>query len=142
MKIQFKVQDYQTDAVRAVVDCFAGQPLIATPKYAIDPGVDKKRIKPVGQLTQQDLLDSLELEGFRNADLRLTIAQLLANIQQIQLEQSIPQSLSLVPSQSCKLNLDIEMETGTGKTYRWRKGRKVPGTDGTQLICDLLQSVY
>lgn len=121
MKIQFKVQDYQTDAVRAVVDCFAGQPLIATPDYEIDPGVNKKRIKPVGQFTQQDLLDSLKFEGFRNADLRLTISQLLANIQQIQLEQNIPQSISLVPSQSCKLNLDIEMETGTGKTYCYIK---------------------
>ena len=114
MKIQFKVQDYQTDAVKAVVDCFAGQPLVTTPKYSIDPGLEMTA-QPRG------LIDSEELEGFRNADLRLTPPQLLANIQQIQLEQNIPQSSSLVASPSSKLNLDVEMETGTGKTYCYIK---------------------
>lgn len=114
MKIQFKVQDYQTDAVEAVVNCFAGQPRITTPKYAVDPGLEKTA-QPRG------LIDSQELEGFRNADLRLTNAQVLANIGQIQLEQNIPQSSELVPSPSCKLNLDVEMETGTGKTYCYIK---------------------
>jgi len=65
MKIQFKVQDYQTDAVKAVVDCFAGQPLVTTPKYSIDPGLEMTA-QPRG------LIDSEELEGFCNADLRLT----------------------------------------------------------------------
>lgn len=114
MKIQFKVQNYQTDAVEAVVNCFAGQPRITTPKYAVDPGLEKTA-QPRG------LIDSQELEGFRNADLKLTNAQVLANIGQIQLEQNIPQSSELVPSPSCKLNLDVEMETGTGKTYCYIK---------------------
>ena len=29
MKLKFKVQPYQTDAVKSVVDCFAGQPLLS-----------------------------------------------------------------------------------------------------------------
>jgi len=68
MKIQFKVQDYQTDAVAAVVDCFNGQPLINAPKYAIDPGVNKTS-------APTPLLDGEELEGFRNADLRLNTSR-------------------------------------------------------------------
>ena len=39
MKLKFKQQGvYQTDAVKAVVDCFAGQPKSQGFKYAIDPG--------------------------------------------------------------------------------------------------------
>ena len=64
----------------AVVDGFTGQPLIATPKYAIDPG-------PLPAKAAQPMLDGEELEGFRNADLALTMARLFANIERIQLEQ-------------------------------------------------------
>ena len=38
MKLKFKQQAYQTDAVKAVVDCFAGQPKSRGFSYAIDPG--------------------------------------------------------------------------------------------------------
>ena len=38
MKFKFKVQPYQTAAVESVVDCFAGQPLLAGVSYRIDPG--------------------------------------------------------------------------------------------------------
>ncbi len=38
MKLKFKQQAYQSDAVKAVVDCFAGQPRGNGFKYAIDPG--------------------------------------------------------------------------------------------------------
>lgn len=39
MKLKFKKQVYQTRAVKAVVDCFKGQPNIAGIKCRIDPGV-------------------------------------------------------------------------------------------------------
>ncbi len=120
MKIQFKVQDYQTAAVNAVVDCFAGQPLITAPNYTIDPGVEPKKRDADGA-AQQTFTDTMEMEGFRNADLRLTDAQVLTNIRRIQLEQNIPESSELARSPSCKLNLDVEMETGTGKTYCYIK---------------------
>ena len=38
MKLQFKVQQYQTDAVDAVVEAFAGQPKHDGISYRIDPG--------------------------------------------------------------------------------------------------------
>ena len=37
MKLKFKVQSYQTNAVNDVVDCFAGQPRTLSLSYRIDP---------------------------------------------------------------------------------------------------------
>ena len=36
MKLQFKIQPYQTAAVDSVVDCFAGQPSSKTVRHRID----------------------------------------------------------------------------------------------------------
>ena len=41
MKLKFKKQAYQTNAVEAVANCFAGQPLNTGFKYDIDPGLVK-----------------------------------------------------------------------------------------------------
>jgi hypothetical protein len=38
MKLKFKKQLFQTDAVNAVADCFAGQPKAEGVTYRIDPG--------------------------------------------------------------------------------------------------------
>lgn len=38
MKLKFKKQAYQTNAVDAVADCFAGQPKREGLNYRIDPG--------------------------------------------------------------------------------------------------------
>jgi len=46
MKLKFKVQAFQTDAVNAVVDCFAGQPKSEGVSYRIDPGKGEVRVKP------------------------------------------------------------------------------------------------
>lgn len=113
MKLKFKVQPYQTAAVKAVVDCFEGQPLADTSarSYRIDPG----------RATAGRTESLLEATGFRNADLRLSAQDLLANIQKVQRLQNLPVSSALVPSPPCALNLDVEMETGTGKTYCYIK---------------------
>ena len=103
MKLKFKVQPYQTEAVNAVVDCFAGQPLVSGIAYRIDPG-------------RKAQVSSFE-EGFKNADLALTDLQVLANIKDVQRRQNLSISDKLVSSAGCRFNLDIEMETGTGKTY-------------------------
>lgn len=114
MKLKFKVQPYQTRAVESVVDCFAGQ--LNTPglAYRIDPGVKK-------HTSGQIQTTVLENQGFKNADLQLTDAQLLTNIQIVQRRQNLPLSDKLVPSAGCRINLDVEMETGTGKTYCYVK---------------------
>jgi type III restriction enzyme len=112
MTFQFKVQQFQTYAVDAVVDCFAGQTRDAGISYRIDPG----------RLTQERLIDDT---GLRNADIALSPAQVLVNIQGVQARNStITRSASLVPSKAAPAgapNLDVEMETGTGKTYVYIK---------------------
>lgn len=46
---------------------------------------------------------------------------MLDNIQAVQRQQMLPVSDSLLASAGCKYNLDVEMETGTGKTYCYIK---------------------
>lgn len=112
MKLKFKTQAYQTAAVHAVIDCFKGQPpaLAEAINYRIDPGQAKKG--------SEDLFSE---SGFKNADLKLSEIALLGNIAQVQYQQNLPQSPELVKTKVCKVNLDIEMETGTGKTYCYIK---------------------
>ncbi len=117
MKLKFKVQPYQTNAVDSVVDCFAGQVNTSGIAYRIDPGVNKKL------LAQGPTFPGMEVEltGFKNADIQLTDAQILTNIHAVQRRQNLPLSDKLVSSAGCKVNLDVEMETGTGKTYCYVK---------------------
>jgi len=115
MKLKFKVQPFQTSAVESVVDCLAGQAKTTEIDYPIDPGTGKKDAQGSYQTTL------MERTGFKNADIQLTDAQLLANIREVQQRQNLTLSGSLVSSAGCKLNLDVEMETGTGKTYCYIK---------------------
>lgn len=118
MKLQFKVQKYQTDAVDAVVDCFAGQPRDDGITYRIDPGRRAPSTQPTLDFPQTS--DS----GLRNAEIALSPVQLLENIQAAQRSRNLPLSKALFPSKaapSSAPNLDIEMETGTGKTYVYIK---------------------
>ena len=59
--------------------------------------------------------------GLRNNDIRLGGAQLLANVQEVQRRQHLPASTVLATSRAAQVNLDVEMETGTGKTYVYIK---------------------
>jgi restriction endonuclease len=85
VRLQFKVQTFQTEAVAAVVDCFAGQPH--------------------------------DLSKARNAPIELDAERLLANVRAVQDRAglSLSETCAGIP------NLDVEMETGTGKTYVYIK---------------------
>jgi len=115
MKLKFKIQPYQTAAVQAVVDCFAGQPPASARavSYRIDPGKQAK-----GQTIGSTVGGG---DGFRNADLLLTDQALLENIQRVQRSQNLTLSTALTKTKVSPVNLDIEMETGTGKTYCYIK---------------------
>lgn len=121
MKFQFKIQQYQTDAVNSVVNIFAGQHKKDRVSYVRDLGIANK-----SQATQIDLFSepvSSEEDisvGFENARLVLNSKELLLNIQNMQSRNNIKSSESLV-SQLGACNLDVEMETGTGKTYVYIK---------------------
>ena len=111
MKLQFKAQQYQTEAVDAVVEVFSGQPFADGVKYRIDPGKD----------AAQTLLEDA---GLRNAEIALTPPQVLMNVHQVQRARGLALSKDLkdrVKKSAAPLNLDIEMETGTGKTYVYIK---------------------
>jgi type III restriction enzyme len=113
MKLKFKKQGYQTIAVEAVADCFAGQPKREGLNYRVDPG---RAVNAGGQAAAE-----LETVGFKNADLALTPGQVLENIHAVQRRQNLPLSAALVKTKVCDINLDVEMETGTGKTYCYVK---------------------
>ena len=115
MKLKFKKQEYQTEAVSAVVECFAGQPPSSGIQYRIDPG--KSAENPL--LQNQEI----EISGFANEDLKIAAPQILENIQKVQRGQNLPVSDILFSDNKtkCNINLDVEMETGTGKTYCYIK---------------------
>jgi type III restriction enzyme len=117
MKLKFKKQAFQSDAVQAVADCFAGQPKTDGVTYRIDPGKAGKTLDSGRVQVGLDFSQS----GFRNRDIVLTADQLLTNIRAVQQRQNLPVSPSLVTTKVCPVNLDIEMETGTGKTYCYIK---------------------
>lgn len=133
MKIQFMEQSYQVECVSSVVDCFLGQPkaeatVLAGPLWM-----------PEGE---QSIESRLGENAIKNAELSLTNTEVLSNINDVQRRQGIDPSISLeeigidqVRSvqntarrnemleyretilSASSVHLDIEMETGTGKTY-------------------------
>ena len=112
MRLQFKHQKFQADAAKAVVDVFAGQPYL-TPTYMMDRGSNY----------QLSLLDKDEFMGWRNEPIvpELSDAIILERLRKIQRANQIKPSERIEPSESCKFNLTIEMETGVGKTYTYIK---------------------
>lgn len=110
MKFRFKIQQYQTDAVNSVVSVFKGQPYSDGVSYRRDLG----EVKPGAE--QVSLFDT----GYLNEALQLTDEQLLKNIRDVQQDNDIYQSASLAKGLG-RCALDVEMETGTGKTYVYIK---------------------
>ena len=109
MKLQFKHQKFQSDAAKAAVDVFAGQPYL-TPTYMIDKGDDSY---------QQSLTDDRDFTGWANQKLIPALSDdvILEHIRKIQRANQIKPSDKL----EGRYNLTIEMETGVGKTYTYIK---------------------
>lgn len=113
MKFKFKIQQYQTDAVESTVSVFAGQPSKTNAQYRRDLGKQKQQLKAEFEE---------EFVGYRNADVELNVNQLLENIHHQQVQNDIPLSKSLAATNGLgACSLDVEMETGTGKTYVYIK---------------------
>lgn len=124
MKFCFKIQQYQTDAVEAVTRIFKEQPYSNGVSYLRDMGAGRGDSEQMTlSLIDTDIdgfQDSIDNSGFKNEAVQLTDKELLQNIQELQRESNIHQSSELVaPLGRC--SLDIEMETGTGKTYVYIK---------------------
>ena len=135
MKFNFKIQQYQTDAVDAVVKVFNGQGFHDKISYIRDKGKVKKEygidgevislgnqmsFQTVGTQLEYDDIDGLSDTGYKNELVELSDEQLLNNIQSLQRQNNIKLSNSLVKDLG-RCSLDIEMETGTGKTYVYIK---------------------
>ena len=115
MKFKFTIQQYQTDAVNSIVDVFKGQPKQGIVSYRRDVGKEYE-IK----FSDSEVIDNTYLAGFSNAPVALSSEQLLSNIRKVQKENNIKESTSLAKHMGA-CSLDVEMETGTGKTYVYIK---------------------
>ncbi|MCD5541086.1 DEAD/DEAH box helicase family protein [Lactobacillus delbrueckii subsp. lactis] len=113
MKFKFTIQQYQTDAVNSVVNVFKGQPKQGVVSYRRDVGKEY-------EIKFSDSIDNTYLAGFSNAPVALSAEQLLNNIREVQKENNIKESSTLAKHMGA-CSLDVEMETGTGKTYVYIK---------------------
>lgn len=99
MKLKFKNQDFQTDAVNAACDLFAGQ--------------EKNR-------TTFDIVEEKQSTLFNDFGIGNSLVldddTLLANMHEIQKKNNLPLTDDLEGRNFC-----VEMETGTGKTYVYTK---------------------
>lgn len=120
MKFNFKIQQFQTDAVEAIAAVFSGQRHHSGISYRHDPGlsIENRQLRLTGAGVESE---DFNLEtGYRNAEIELSDENLLKNIRSIQARSNIKLSEKLSKEYG-RCVLDIEMETGTGKTYVYIK---------------------
>ncbi len=113
MKFKYTIQPYQTEAVQSVVDVFAGQPYDDRFTYRRDARVER-------DITNWNLADNELYTGFANAEVLLDSEQILENVNRIQARNHIKPSGKLTGGLG-HCSIDVEMETGTGKTYVYIK---------------------
>ena len=124
MKLKFKEQHFQLQAVKAVVACFNGQPLKSasfTLKKTAELIRSKRRqAKGISELENLDT-EIDELIGYRNSPVQISETQVLHNINQVQRENDLRESPKLERPRGFgqSYHLTVEMETGTGKTYTY-----------------------
>ena len=111
MEFKFTIQDYQTKAAEAVAYVFEGQPKVEGFQFVRDLGADRYNVKTATQQMQYD-----DASGYKNVALALSSAQLLENVRSVQRANGISRSGELHRDLGA-VELDVEMETGTGKTY-------------------------
>ena len=125
MKFKFKIQQYQSDAVKAIADVFQGQPYQEHTKYTMDMGERKQQSAQISMFESAEaksvITDLYEDDiGFANNRIELSSDMLLNNIRNIQSLSNINESATLCHSLGA-VDLDVEMESGTGKTYVYIK---------------------
>lgn len=109
MKLKFKHQSYQDDAVQSLVNCFIGQKkgsrkdLLARYKHTVDTGLFAHE-------------EEVEVVSFGNQSITLTESERIKNIRNIQRLNDI----NYTENQPLD-EFSIEMETGTGKTFTYIK---------------------
>ncbi len=123
MKLKFKIQQYQTDAVQSVVDVFKGQPNQDSLTYKIDRGREYIQESKTHDIKREQTNIDFDYDnglGYKNNRLVINADTILNNIHQIQTENNIHLDNKLCHELGA-CQLDVEMETGTGKTYVYTK---------------------
>ena len=118
MQFKFKVQQYQTAAADAVCDVFEGQPNQGAAAYLRDLGRARNDRKTGTVSAFAYSVDGDE--GYANAAVALPPSALLDNLRRIQRANQLQESAALFDGMGA-CQLDVEMETGTGKTYVYTK---------------------
>ena len=110
MKLKFKKQQYQEDAIQSVVKCFEGQP------KGNRVSVLEKRSMIIGEGTQWEQTIQEDFIVCGNKSIELTEREIRNNIRKVQKQNN----LDYTDNQGIN-DFSIEMETGTGKTYTYIK---------------------
>ena len=114
MKFQFDPrQPYQTSAIEAVTDIFDGQPADVDQLLTSLQFFPPQQSLGLSDFGGQEALDIFEEIGAYGNNLILDEDTILENLQRVQDRNGLEINESLVDG----LQFDIEMETGTGKTY-------------------------
>lgn len=115
MRFQFDPhQPYQASAIEAVTDLFDGQPadadqLVTT--FRLSPS--EPALSDQGEVSGQVSMDIAAEIGAVGNNLVLDEDTILANLQRVQDRNGLESAQTLADG----LHFDVEMETGTGKTY-------------------------
>lgn len=110
MKLKFKQQQYQDDAVMSVVKCFEGQ------KKGTRKDLLARYTRTLDKGTLLEKTEEVEVISFGNHPITLTESERRTNIRNVQRVNDINYT------DNAGLNdFTIEMETGTGKTYTYIK---------------------
>lgn len=107
MKLRYKSQDFQSDATNAICNAFIGQPKQRAQSYILDPGQSNDNTD-----------DLFRFDAYANPALALNDERILENIVNQQVRAGLQPSEKLLGR---GINLTVEMETGTGKTYTYTK---------------------
>lgn len=110
MKLKFKQQQYQTDAVMSVVNCFEGQ------KKGNRQDVLARYTKITDKNNLFQKVEDIEVISFGNHNITLTEIERRNNIRKVQRNNDIKYT-----ENAGLTDFTIEMETGTGKTYTYIK---------------------
>lgn len=110
MKLKFKQQQYQEDAVMSVVNCFICQ------KKANRKDLIARYTKTYDKGTLLEKTEEVEVISFGNHPITLTETERRSNIRNVQRINDINYT-----DNAGLDNFTIEMETGTGKTYTYIK---------------------
>ncbi|MEW4354308.1 DEAD/DEAH box helicase family protein [Streptococcus pneumoniae] len=111
MKLQFKHQGFQLDAVESIASIFQGQSKRDGLRYLLDTGRG---------LTADE--SDLAMDAFRNHPIELDSATIREQLRSCQMMHGLQPSKKLhteIVDGRTAYNFSIEMETGTGKTYTY-----------------------